>query len=245
MNKIVIDVSSHQGVIDWEKVKSHIDGAILRVGYGQDIAKQHDKQFQRNASECTRLGIPFGVYLYSYAKDEKGAKGEAQHILNQIKGLKLDYPVYIDLEEPGTEAYAKIVGNTVCSLIERAGYWAGIYASENWWKNYLKGVNNYTKWVAKYSSSTPKVNAYDMWQYTSGGTINGINGRVDVSHCYRDFPALINKQSATPNIIINGAGKNMDIIFKNNKNYVSVRELGEALGYKVTSNGSTPVLTKE
>ena len=102
MKKVLIDVSEHQGKIDWEKVMPHIDGAILRCGYGGNYEDQDDSQFFRNADECTRLGIPFGVYLYSYAKSIQAAQYEADHVLRLIKPYKLSYPVYLDLEESGT-----------------------------------------------------------------------------------------------------------------------------------------------
>ena len=85
--KFVIDVSQHQGTIDWNTVKDKIDGAILRCGYGDDITLQDDTQYARNLSECERLGIPYGVYLYSYATTEAQAKSELSHILRLIKGI--------------------------------------------------------------------------------------------------------------------------------------------------------------
>ena len=81
MSLRVIDVSEHQGIIDWNRVKSQIDGAILRVGYGDNIASQDDWTWKRNADECTRLGIPFGAYIYSYATSMAQADSEAQHAL--------------------------------------------------------------------------------------------------------------------------------------------------------------------
>ena len=121
--KKIIDVSVFQGVIDWEKVKPHIDGAILRCGYGMDQQDQDDKQFKRNADECTRLGIPFGVYIYSYATSIEKAKSEAAHVLRLIKGYKLSYPVYLDLEESGTQSGAVERANVFGDIIEAAGYW--------------------------------------------------------------------------------------------------------------------------
>lgn len=82
--------------------KKHIDFAIIRCGYGQDLPGQDDKLFKRNADECTRLGIPFGVYLYSYAKNSSDAKGEAQHVMRLVKDYKMAYPVYYDLEDENT-----------------------------------------------------------------------------------------------------------------------------------------------
>ena len=99
MAKLIIDVSHWQGTIDWEKVKGHIDGAILNAGYGSDIAKQDDAQFVRNATECERLGIPWGSYLYSYANTTDKIASEIQHMLRMLKGRKPQLPVYYDLEE--------------------------------------------------------------------------------------------------------------------------------------------------
>lgn len=190
--KKLIDVSEWQGKIDWEKVKPQIDGAILRCGYGSDLEKQDDAQFKRNADECTRLGIPFGVYLYSYAKTVEKAKSEAAHVLRLIKGYKLSYPVYLDLEENGTQTGAIERATVFGQIIEKAGYWCGIYANLNWWENHLKGLDRFTKWVAQYNVKCDfKGSHLDVWQYSSKGKVDGIKGDVDMNECYRDFPAEI------------------------------------------------------
>ena len=107
MSKLIIDVSYHNGVINWEKVKaSGCAGAILRCGYGDDIASQDDKQWIRNLAECERLGIPVGVYLYSYATCDRQAQSELDHIMRLIKGHTFQLPIFIDVEEPGTQGYA-------------------------------------------------------------------------------------------------------------------------------------------
>lgn len=193
MKKILIDVSEHQGVIDWEKVMPHIDGAILRCGYGGDYEDQDDSMFRRNADECTRLGIPFGVYIYSYAKSIQAAQYEADHVLRLIKGYKLSYPVYLDLEQSGTEYGAVERANVFGDIIEDAGYWCGIYANLNWWENYLKdGLERFTKWVAQYYRVCEFTGSnLDIWQYTEKGNLPGIKGNVDMNECYRDFPAEI------------------------------------------------------
>ena len=197
MVKRVIDVSAWQGVIDWERVKPQIDGAILRCGYGRDIVSQSDKYFRRNADECTRLGIPFGVYLYSYANSVEAAKSEAAHVLRLIKGYALAYPVYYDLEESGTEAGAVERARVFGAIIEEAGYWCGIYANLNWWNNYLVGLDEFTKWVAQYNKTNHyKGSGMDMWQYSDSGRVDGIDGNVDMNECYRDFPAEILKDEA-------------------------------------------------
>lgn len=190
--KKIIDVSYHNGTINWEAVKSSgVDGAIIRCGYGDNITSQDDKQWKRNADECTRLGIPFGVYIYSYAKSDAQAKSEAEHVLRLIKGYKLSYPVYYDLEESGTQSGVVGRAKIFCEAIEAAGYWAGIYCNKSWWDNYLYPLGDtYTKWIARYNN-TLGMQGVDMWQYTSDGSVSGISGRVDMNYCYRDFPSEI------------------------------------------------------
>lgn len=193
MKKILIDVSEHQGEIDWEKARHHIDGAILRCGYGGNYKEQDDEQFKRNADECTRLGIPFGVYLYSYARSIGQAQSEADHVLRLIDGYELAYPVYLDLEE-GDTAYGAVERAVVFGdIIEKAGYWCGIYANLYWWEMILKkGLERFTKWVAQYNSVCEYTGTnLDIWQFTSKGNVPGIDDNVDVNECYRDFPAEI------------------------------------------------------
>lgn len=190
MAKKVIDVSYHNGTIDWEKVKAAgVDGAILRCGYGMDRSDQDDKQWARNLSECERLGIPKGVYLYSYADTEAKARSELAHILRLIKGHKFELPIFFDCEEPGTEKMAKKTAKIVCDGLKAAGYTPGIYASLSWWKSYLNGIDDYCKWIAHYTSGSADKykKGYDGWQYTSDGVVNGISGRVDMNHWYADF----------------------------------------------------------
>lgn len=195
-----IDVSSHQGIIDWESVKDHIDFAILRCGYGQDRVDQDDRMFKRNADECTRLGIPFGVYLYSYAKNINSALSEARHVVRLVSGYKMAYPIYYDLEDEGTtgresnEVIADIA-KTFCDYLEVHGYYAGIYASLYWWRTKLTSpiFNRYTKWIANYASELNYSGTYGMWQYSSTGWVQGINGHVDMNYAYEDFPSLIRR----------------------------------------------------
>lgn len=182
----IIDVSEWQGVINWVKAKPHIDGAILRCGCGTGY---DDKQWARNVRECERLGIPFGVYLYSYAKDVNAARAEAEHVLRMVKGHKLSLPIYFDAEQSGTERYAHTTAATFCPIIEAAGYSVGIYSTAAWFNNYI-GLPQYTRWVANWGTNNgqpqkkPNVQNMGMWQFTSVGKIPGVNGNVDVSLCY-------------------------------------------------------------
>ena len=211
MAKKVIDVSEHQGKIDWEKVKGNIDGAILRCGYGMDQTNQDDEQWKRNLSECERLGIPVGVYLYSYANTEAKAKSELSHILRLIKGHKFQLPIFIDLEQSGTESMAKKTAQIVCDGLKSAGYTPGIYANLNWWTNYLKGVSGYRKWIAHYTSGSADKykNGYDGWQYSSSGKVSGISGNCDMNYWYAEFESSAGgggSSSSTP------AGSTLDLV---------------------------------
>ncbi|MDO4745445.1 MAG: GH25 family lysozyme [Bacillota bacterium] len=191
-----IDVSYWQGTIDWDKVKADdVDFAIIRCGYGMDQRDQDDSQFARNVSECERLGIPYGVYIYSYADSVDRAKSEAQHTLRLLREVNADpdYPVYYDMEDDSTldntdnddlVEFARIF----CSTIEAAGYDAGIYANLYWWNNYLYDIPSdpdfdmYDKWVAQYNyRCTYDKGEYRLWQCTSSAKIDGIEGVKDGS----------------------------------------------------------------
>lgn len=184
-----IDVSHHNGEIDWEEVKnSGIDYAIIRVGYGQDIVSQDDRYFARNIAECERLGIPYGVYLYSYAVDTYSAISEAEHMLRLIKGHNPEFGVWIDLEEevPGVDFVG--IATTFCEKMKGYGYSnVGVYANLEWWQTTLNNdvLDKYNKWIAQWGSSCDYDKKYVMWQYTDSGTVNGIDTNVDMNIYYK------------------------------------------------------------
>ena len=188
---MVIDVSSFQGKIDWEKVKaSGVKGAIIRCGWGQDIPKQHDTEFKRNVEECIRLNIPFGVYFYSYAKQDARMKGEAEHTMRLCDPYKdrMTFPVFIDVEERDPSFTKGVAGRVRiwCGILQAAGYRVGVYADKNYWSTYLKGVEEYPKWVAIYGpKNPPNVSGMVAWQYTSKGRVPGIT--ANTVDCNEDF----------------------------------------------------------
>ncbi|CUX29193.1 glycoside hydrolase family 25 protein [Clostridium sp. C105KSO13] len=196
-----IDVSEHQGAIDWAKVKADgINYAIIRCGYGNNYTYQDDKYWKANVSACESLGIPYGVYIYSYATNKSMAECEAEHVLRLINGRKLSYPVYFDMEDActiGTSAAMKgIMAKAFCDKIAAAGYDVGIYANLDWWNNYLTDSvfknNSWSKWVAQYNIICEYTGAYDLWQCTSSGRVSGINENVD-------FNFLMNADMGTEN----------------------------------------------
>lgn len=186
----IIDVSKWQGTIDWERVKPNINAAIIRCGYSYDGA---DEQFIRNVTECERLNIPYGVYLYSYATSDYEARQEAAYAISLIRKYNPKLPIFFDSEQRGTAKVAGSCAKAFIEVIHNAGYTAGVYASRSWWNNNLKGVECDCRWIASWGTNSGKQepafkpsNA-DIWQYTSNGHIDGINGRVDMNRCYVTF----------------------------------------------------------
>lgn len=193
-----IDISHHNGSINWEKVKKEVDCVILRCGYGNDSPRQDDTRFAYNVSECERLGIPYGVYLYSYATTNAQAFSEANHILRMLKGHTPSLPIFIDVEEKGTEAHAQKTVDIVCRTLREKGYNAGVYASLYWLNNYVKNVEGLYVWVAQWSDKCTYKGNIDIWQYSSNGSIDGIIGRVDMNECYiEDNVSEPKKEEAT------------------------------------------------
>ena len=193
MANLVIDVSEHQGSIDWNAVKGGIDGVIIRCGYGDDEADQDDRMWQRNVSQCESLGIPYGVYLYSYADSDAHARSEVAHVLRLLDGHDPQYPVYIDLEENVYGWYAKRCANIFCDAIEDAGYTPGVYTFESYYNSYMSGYGGPTLWIAKFGANDgvahdePSIGAsYDAWQFSSAFHTGGYGGNLDVSYFYFD-----------------------------------------------------------
>ena len=193
-----IDVSKYQGAILWDKVKPNIDFAILRCGYGSDIPNQDDSKFKRNVAECERLGIPYGVYLYSYANTETKVDSEITHVLRLLKGCK-PFCVYIDMEDASTIKLGKTVltnfAKRFCEAVKSKGFKVGVYANQNWFQNYLDVAQlhkaGYSIWCAKYSDNKPNISApYDIWQFSSKGKVDGISGNVDMNYMYNDIRGI-------------------------------------------------------
>lgn len=174
---MIIDVSHWQGDIDWNKVK--VDGVIIKACNGK---KGVDAKLIRNINGCYSNGIPFGFYLYSTAKSAKDAEIETNHLIQTISKYKeiISLPVYIDLEEKGTEKASAEVAKKFIEIMKKAGYECGVYASDSWYGSYLRGVDIPHRWVARYNTKPP-VNPAELWQYTSSGTVAGIKGHVDCS----------------------------------------------------------------
>lgn len=195
-NKVLfkgIDVSYANGKIDWDKMKNNIDFVVIRCGYGGNYVNQDDAQWYANVAACEERGIPYGIYLYSYATSTQKAKSEAYHALRLLAGHKPEYPVFLDLEEARIAALGKDkileIARTFCEIITDAGYLYGTYANKHWYDTYLTDAwyDNNPKWIAQYNKECSYKGAYDIWQYSKTGKLEGFDGYFDLNYCYTSF----------------------------------------------------------
>lgn len=193
-----IDVSRHNGAIDWKSVKADgIEFAIIRAGYGKAIS-QKDAWFERNYQGCIDNGIPCGAYWYSYAVTPAEAEAEARTFLKAIESKTFEFPVYLDIEEKNALATGKknvsAIIKAFCGVMEKAGYWCGVYASRAHVQSYFDDdcKIRYSLWLAEWGA---KLNysggEVGMWQYSDKGKVNGIGTNVDMDICYVDYPTVI------------------------------------------------------
>lgn len=207
--KTVIDVSSHNGKVDWSKI--NVDGVMIRLGYrgyGQGTLTT-DTEFYNNAKGCTYYKIPFGIYFFSTAISENEGKEEAEYVLSKIQPYKLTLPIFIDSEYSNqsrsgrsddlSKSARTSTVRAFCERIKLAGFPAGVYASESWFKSQLDTSSlPYLIWCAKYGASKPSYpDTITAWQYTSSGTLAGIKTKVDISHWYDDFGVKSDVKNAT------------------------------------------------
>lgn len=190
-----IDISEHQGVIDWDKVKSSgkVDFAIIRAGYGKEIS-QVDRQFERNYSECKRLGIPCGAYWYTYATTADEAKQEASVCFRTLARKSFEYPVAFDIEEQSSLMNASELCEAFCSELEKAGYYTAVYSFKSAFENNIRSdvKNKYDTFLSHVGvEQTDYSGGYGLWQYSWTGRIDGISGDVDLDYAYKDYPTII------------------------------------------------------
>lgn len=192
-----IDVSEWQGQISWEKAKPYLDFALIRAGYGDALSypDQMDAQYERNYSECKRLGIPVGAYWYLYATTPEGARREAQAFIKAMKGKQFEMPVYCDAEEMSLFMSGRCneVIEAFLDELEKAGFWAGIYIYRSAAQSYLNDRlrNRYAMAVAEYAAQLHYSGQYGVWQNSSTWHVDGISGNVDHDYCYVDYPTMI------------------------------------------------------
>ena len=204
-----VDVSQWQGNIDWEKAKAAgIEFAMLRAGFGQNSV---DPQFKRNITECNRLGIPCGVYWFSYAYTADMAKREAQCVLKTVEPYRLENPIAFDFEGDSAD-YALKKGVTVtrtlvsafarafCGEIAAGKYSPMVYTNPDYLSRYYDAEipKEFDIWLAQWPTkpdlASKPAQAGGIWQYTSSGSVDGITGRVDRNVSYVDYPVVLREK---------------------------------------------------
>ena len=199
MEKKGIDISHHQGEIDFNKLKGNIDFAMVRTSYGSFY---EDRKYKRNIKGLESIGVPYGLYHFSYATNIEDAKKEANGFINIIKKYNPTYPVVIDIESSNRTQSVNNnmlvdITDTICSMIENAGYYVMIYANLDYLNGKLNSskLDRYDKWLAQWTKSPTYNKSFGIWQYSSKGSLPGINGNVDLNISYKDYPSIIGKKN--------------------------------------------------
>ena len=215
-----IDVSKWNGTINWQKVKNAgIDFAIIREGYGKKSPTQIDKKFKENMDGAKSVGINTGVYHYSYADSIDDAVNEAQFCLGNIQGYTLEYPVIFDVEDKEmlklNTSQRTDICRAFCEEIEQNGYYAMIYANKNWLDNYLYAdelSKRFDLWLAQWNTDKTAYSC-GIWQYSSTGKIDGINGNVGLNISYKNYPEIMKNKG------LNGFKSGTNSSINSAKNY--------------------------
>ena len=203
--KDIIDVSRYQGTIDWNQVKSHVGGAMLKTvstNYSEFGGIYIDPMFETNYAACRRLGIPVGVYYYTYAQDAATVQAELDKLHQALEGKTFTLPVAVDVEDNKLKPLsADALTDLVVYAADAIESW-GLYAMVYTYTYYSQTELNidrlaaYDLWIADYRGQRP-ARKHGMWQYTSTGRLDGIAGNVDISHAYKDYPTIIARAGLT------------------------------------------------
>lgn len=251
-----IDTNHHHPISDWDKVKeflyeknskSSYGFVMVRLGYSNTSGNGGlvlDRIAIDSLKKCNELKIPCGVYVYSYDKSTKAAIKTMQEALDTIKRFDVDYPVVYDIEyEPFNKTCGKAVNTSIAiaamQVIESAGYYGMIYASRDFFKNYMyiSDLSKYDKWEAAYTTSDTVDIPNGMWQFTSKGSVPGISGNVDFNYSYKDYKELItksglnNKEETATNCLYNILVKSAS---KGDKDYIVSKAENLGLSCEVT-----------
>lgn len=217
-----IDVSKHNGSINWEKVKkSGVDFAIIRAGYSHTVDNKVDitidKKFNENYEGAKKSGIKVGVYLYSYATTVQQAREDAFALAEFIKGKKFEYPIYYDMEDDCqanlTTSLRTQIAYAFMTEMKAKGYYAGVYANEYWYKSkltYERLLETGAIWFAKWrSNNKADINycEYGLWQYSNNGKVDGISGRVDLNVSFVNYSKIIKNSG------LNGFGEDSENMY--------------------------------
>ena len=234
MSVKAIDVSTHNGSIDFKKVKAAgIDNVIIRcgfTGYGKSHTLNKDERFEENYKKAKEAGLNVGAYYFSVALTEADADREAAFVLSLLKDKQFELPIYYDVEDVHNTSQAGVltqnmdglsksaltaIVNRFCETVEKAGYFVGIYSGKYWFRDKMdmSVLNRYTVWLAHWTTKTDYTGPYALWQYTDSGRVDGITTAVDMNELYQDFAPVIRrlglngfpKQNAEPVVLMGDA----------------------------------------
>lgn len=212
MNK-VIDISQHNGFIDFNKVKNDgVEAIIIRVGWiGNKQNHTLDTRFKEYYQKAKEVGLKIGFYVYSYCKTIETLRNGVDWLVSKIEDKTFELPIFLDLEDETIKDIGKdtltIQAVQFCTIIENLGYKAGVYASKDWflYKLDINKILNFKIWLAEWNGRENHTLGYkvDLWQYTSKGKINGITSNVDINKCLCDCVENT-KENKNDEKIING-----------------------------------------
>ena len=194
-----IDISYHNGEIDFSKIKSKVDFVIMRAGYGNKTIDSKEVKFDIYYEEAKKNNIPVGTYWYCYAYTPEEALIEAKTFLNKVKGKKFEFPVYYDVEESeildtGSDNVNALI-KTFCGELEKNNYYCGLYSSSNYLKNLISEEvkQKYAIWVAHWNVDKPSYQGpWGIWQYTSDGNMDGVESeRLDLDVAVINYEPII------------------------------------------------------
>ena len=198
-----IDVSKHNGSIDFAKVKAAgYDFVIIRAGTGYNGQNCKDIKFEENYAKAKAVGLGVGAYWFGYSSTPESARKEAEWFISDVHGKMFEYPLFFDLEDdPNSNSFPLKTGKAnctaiveaFCSTVEKAGYYVGFYTSKSVAETLIEPTirSRYALWIAQWSAKCTYNGVYGMWQYSEKGKVDGISGNVDLDYCYVDYPSAI------------------------------------------------------
>ena len=245
--KTIIDISKFQTVTDWSKVKSAVDGVIIRLGfrgYGSGTIS-YDSKYNEFKTNLEKYNIPYSFYFFPCSINDNEALEEAKFIINEYKKAKTSLPVYLDSEIADVKNKAgrsdRLSRDTRTRLLKiildelnKNNIPCGTYASTSWLNNQLdmSKLNMYSVWVAQYNTVCTYKGAYDMWQYTSKASVPGITGNVDMSRLYNESILKVNGSTTKPVTPTKSIGQVAQDVFDNKYGTGAARKAKlEAEGY--------------
>lgn len=189
-----IDVSRYQGAVDWNAVRrAEKRFALVRLGSSNQSGPYVDPYFSRNVEQAHQAGLRVGAYYYTYAKTQQQVIAEITPLLKELEGKRLEYPVYVDVEDAslvsmGKDALTSLVKFSM-DILDQKGWFPGYYSYTEFLRRNLdtRRLESYPLWVADYRGSVGYVGEYGMWQYSSVGRVDGVSGNVDLDYSYKDY----------------------------------------------------------